>query len=276
MFRNESDLRAFASHVFAHYTKEVAHHPTTEKVLSPQQYRFAYLTIFGIAPSDDEAELLFLQCAKTRTLGCDRDANEDNVVGSSLALKSYTHQNDETDRISASIARVEHVMRRRLERQFPSDSLILSQGGSSKQGCDRDLFLRRIVEKYTMLYGPFRQQWAASNQDTESVGLSSPNNARLWALFDSIAKGQKGYFTLSDLEAAMARWRRRMISGEGIDSEAKNNIAVARFADEPAIDQILSLSERNYLKSVFTLCDTDNDGRVTFDQYKAIYFQITP
>lgn len=319
MFRSEADLRAFADRAFSAYAQ---HHPQPsaaplhtegdEKGLTPEGYYYTYLVVFGVAPSEDEVELVFLRRRQAAN-AVDGDAHTfaRQAKGPNSAMGRPTAAVESSsgvggggssgDRGVAAPAeeRVAEAMARLRQRTVRNATPSFGRGGSVEGGgvqggydgwaqlLTRSEFLFRVCEKYALLHGPFRSSYQAPYARThpfEAGGSPSGGDggggaasAALWALFDSIAVGHRGYFTYEDVVDAVRRFKAATSMPVGVRGPVgypHSNAPSSPFppSSPPSEPQLppLSREESVYLSSVFALCDVGGDGRVTLDQFRSI------
>lgn len=133
-------------------------------VLSPWEYRFAYLTVFGTMPSEADIQLVY----------------ELDGRGSLLHATAPVRPSHPTSLLQDKLTYLSTQQHRTHDR--------------SVTWMTKDRFVRRMHDKHVALYGPFVHK---GHNGPKKMPL-------LWSVFDSVDVDAKGYFTLDDLRRAAA------------------------------------------------------------------------
>ena len=177
MFATPKDLAHFASGAFDEVLQRSPppllatgpnKHTQQNAFLSPWEYRFAYLSVFGSMPSEADLQLAF-------SSGNDLLPFDEEGIPRATACHTAMPPRSLADEKRAYVDLVSS--------QRPSPELMT-----------KDRFVRRMHDKYVAMYGQF--------------GVAAKAGRRvplLWSVFDSVDTTAKGYFTLDDLSSAVRR-----------------------------------------------------------------------
>ena len=156
---------------------------SSSSVLSPWEYRFAYLTVFGTMPSEADIQMVYELDGGRGLL------NTPTVRSPSHPLQPPTSLLQDKLSYLSSLS------------HYPP-----SQQHTPISTMTRDRFIRRMHDKHVALYGPFEH---GSSGKATKMPL-------LWSVFDSVDVNAKGYITIDDLRRAAYN----VIGVEGGDQSA--------------------------------------------------------